>query len=397
MKCYFRSFDVGPGDCNVIRLVKSELEQYAIMVDCGKYTKSVRKYVKEVLRNHINLLIVTHIDGDHIQGLTRMLKDHRDLQIGEIWYNCYGRTRKDEQVTLTEQQWRIFRQLQKVLPLEFDAIHYREINAEQGSTLAETILANEAYKQVWRTEDITKDMSDYKLPEGYGKIVILGPHPDALKEIEKKFKEAFDTYFMQAWNESIANGEELQELLTRLVDSLEGKFLVTQIASNKERIYDATFVREQAKAEDVDKSDTNYSSIAFMLECGEHRVLMLGDAFASTIEETIDAKFANMPKPISCDAIKVSHHGSNRNNSKALYERIDSHLFFIPGGKSDQYPTFGTLGRIAETHKDGQIKKIVFSFGCDNAKNMHEMSAETKSELGIDTEISELEYELFEW
>ena len=165
----------------------------------------------------------------------------------------------------------------------------------------------------------------------------------------------------------------------------------------QERIYDATFVREQAKAEDVDKSDTNYSSIAFMLECGEHRVLMLGDAFASTIEETIDAKFANMPKPISCDAIKVSHHGSNRNNSKALYERIDSHLFFIPGGKSDQYPTFGTLGRIAETHKDGQIKKIVFSFGCDNAKNMHEMSAETKSELGIDTEISELEYELFEW
>ena len=35
MKCYFRSFDVGIGDCNIIRLVKDEREQYVIMVDCG--------------------------------------------------------------------------------------------------------------------------------------------------------------------------------------------------------------------------------------------------------------------------------------------------------------------------------------------------------------------------
>lgn len=32
-KCFFRSFDVGIGDCNVIRIVNDGGRQYAIMVD----------------------------------------------------------------------------------------------------------------------------------------------------------------------------------------------------------------------------------------------------------------------------------------------------------------------------------------------------------------------------
>ena len=65
--CFFRSFDVGAGDCNVIRLVDGD-EQYAIMVDCGRMTAAVKDYVETVLHKHINLLVATHIDGDHIVG-----------------------------------------------------------------------------------------------------------------------------------------------------------------------------------------------------------------------------------------------------------------------------------------------------------------------------------------
>ena len=397
MKCFFRSFDVGIGDCCVIRLVNDEGGQYVIMVDCGKYTKPVKEYLQNTLNNHIDLLIATHIDSDHIQGMATMLKKHKDLTVGEIWYNCYRRTDVAEHIELDDQQKAILQQIQKELPLEFDAINYREISANQGKTLAQTILENELLKRAWKNESITFHTEDFNMPGGFGKIVLLAPEQDALNAIEDKFKNAFDKYFMQAWDESIKNGEVLQELLIRLVDAFSDKYRRKPISGKKKIAYDAAYVREQAKEEDADDSDTNYSSIAFMLECGEHKIAMLGDAFASTIEKAINIKYKHVKKPVECDAIKVSHHGSNGNNSKALFESINSHIYFIPGGKGEKYPTWGTFGRIAEMNKDERAKLIVFSHPCTITTMMNEMDKVEKLKLCIETTIDEQEYELFEW
>ncbi len=396
MKCYFRSFDVGAGDCNVIRLVKDSGEQYTIMVDCGNYTPSVKEYLRDTLKNHIDLLIATHIDGDHIQGLTQMLQKHKGLTIGKIWYNAYRRTSKKTKVTLTEQQKRIIEQIKESYPVEFDAINYREVSAKQGKTLAEVILKNEDFNRVWKKEAITNTTKDYVIPGGWGKIVFLGPQPDALKEIENRFKEKFDMYFMQEWNDSIERGEELQELLIRLADAYQDKFEPKPANATYASEYDAAFIRKQANSEDEDYSKTNYSSIAFMLEVGDHKIAMLADAYANTIVEAIDAKYSGIFKPIGCEAIKVPHHGSNGNNSWLLYSRINSHRYFIPGGRGDEYPTWGTLGRIADSNRDGQDKQVVYSFASDNALKMCEMKDKEKRKLGIETIISQDEYELFE-
>lgn len=396
MKCYFCSFDAGIGDCNVIRLLKDDGIQYAIMVDCGKYTQSIKNYVCDVLHNHIDLLIATHIDGDHISGLITMLSDHEGLTVDNIWYNSYRRTNVEACVELNEQQLRILEQIKKVLPTEFDAINYREISAPQGKTLAKTILENDALNHVWRMDYITDQTADVDLPNDFGKIVLLGPPQETLLTIEDKFKDAFDKYFMQAWNESIKCGEELQELLVRLVDTLPARIKVKSIGAMEESVHDAAFVRNKAKDEDADDSDTNYSSIAFMLECNGHRIAMLGDAFASTIEKIIERKYRDRVKPIACDAIKVSHHGSNGNNSKTLYKLLSSHYFFIPGGKGSDYPTWGTFGRIVESNRDEQTKLVVFSHNCDMTEQINALSNDVKVELGVETVITEHEYELFE-
>ena len=170
MKCFFRSFDVGIGDCNVIRLVKDDGSQYSIMVDCGCYTAPVREYVDNTLHNHINILVATHIDGDHIVGLTKMLSECPNLQIDHIWYNCYGRTENKEAVVeLDENQKEILQWVKNALPVEFDAINYRkEISAKQGKTLAGEILRKEKWKNVWKTDPITSKTPDFDLPDGFG-------------------------------------------------------------------------------------------------------------------------------------------------------------------------------------------------------------------------------------
>lgn len=389
MKCFFRSFDAGIGDCNVIRLIKDDGTQYAIMVDCGKYTQAIKEYVRDVLHNHIDLLIATHIDGDHILGLTKMLNNHEGLLVDNIWYNSYRRINIKNRIGLNEQQKKILEQIKQALPVEFDAINYREISNTQGKSLAKAILEKEALYRVWRTDYITDQTKDFILPNGFGKIVLLGPKPEALLAIEEKFKNAFDEYFMQIWNESIECGEELQELLIRLIDYLQSSIKKKTVASIKEPIHNAAFVRNAAKDETLDDSDTNYSSIAFMLECNGHKIAMLGDAFASTIEDTIVKKYRDDEKPIACEAIKVSHHGSNGNNSNTLCNLISSHRYFIPGGKGTEYPTWGTFGRIVENNKDEYPKLVVFSHTCDMTELINGLSSKDKADLGVETIITE--------
>lgn len=269
--CFFRSFDVGAGDCNVIRLVAGD-EQYAIMVDCGQMTAAVREYVETVLHKHINLLVATYIDGDHIVGLAKMLKDIPDLQIDHIWYNCYRRNDDAEAVELSEQQKKILEWVRNELPVEFDAINYRrEISAPQAKTLAKVILGNEAYRNVWHADYITVETADFELPGTFGKIVLLSPEKGSLYKVEALMKDAFNKYFMQVWGESMSNQEEIHELLLRLVEVYKTRYEQNSISA-VHAAHDVTFVERQAKADDSDDSETNATSIAFMLECGEHRL-----------------------------------------------------------------------------------------------------------------------------
>lgn len=75
MTATIKTFYSGTGDC-IILLLKTENEQYVVMVDCGTYEDAIQRYVQEVLGKSINLLIVTHIDNDHIDGVKNMLIDH---------------------------------------------------------------------------------------------------------------------------------------------------------------------------------------------------------------------------------------------------------------------------------------------------------------------------------
>lgn len=398
MKCYFRSFDVGIGDCCVIRLVKENGEQYVIMVDCGRFTPAVKDYLEGEMQRHINLLIATHIDGDHINGLAQMLKKCPNLQIDHIWYNCYGHGRNNATtVELTEEQKEILQWVKNALPAEFDAINYKkDISAEQGKTLAGEILKKEPWRNVWNAENITDETPDFELEDDFGKIVLLGPPRKALDEIEKRFKDAFNKYFMQVWNDSIREGESLQELLIRLADAYKDKFEKKQISATAPKKLDANYVTQMAEIEGTDTSDTNFSSIAFILECGGHKVAMLGDAFAVTMENAIKSKYEGDHKPLECDAIKVAHHGSNGNTSKTLLEQINSNKYFIPGGRKDEYPTWGTIGRIALSHQEGK-KLIVFSHKGDMSKQIDGLDVAEKEKLHIETTLTEQEYELFEW
>lgn len=116
-----------------------------------------------------------------------------------------------------------------------------------------------------------------------------------------------------------------------------------------------SLVRQLAGIEtDCDDSPSNASSIAMIAKYEGNSVLLAGDA----VEETM---LSSLPKKLAVDAFKLPHHGSARNNSLTLLERVDARKYLISScGTNDDRPSDLTLSRIAAHH--GTDADIVFNY-----------------------------------
>ena len=185
MQVKFHTFPVGAGDC-ITLLLKNGDKELHIMVDCGHYKPEVNDYIKNEFHGHIDYLIVTHIDNDHIKGLIEMLSSKPDLTINHIFYNCYQRTSDD----LQEWDERMVENMKNVyhhLPIVIDMLEDK-INAETSMSLAELILENENWKRAWRREYITENSLAIDLENDMGKFIFLSPAKKALDDLDQKYR-----------------------------------------------------------------------------------------------------------------------------------------------------------------------------------------------------------------
>ena len=93
MKRHQTDFAVLPafhGDCILIKTFDNNNEEFIILIDGGT-AQTFRYSLKAELKDftHIDLLILTHIDSDHIAGLISLLKSSLidNIVINEIWMN----------------------------------------------------------------------------------------------------------------------------------------------------------------------------------------------------------------------------------------------------------------------------------------------------------------------
>ena len=91
-------------------------------------------------------------------------------------------------------------------------------------------------------------------------------------------------------------------------------------------------------------TDANDSSIVVMVEYGEYRFLFTGD-----ISSTIENKLAANPNiDLSCDVLKVAHHGSKYSSSTAFLNATGAQYGVICVGADNSYghPTSTALNNL---------------------------------------------------
>jgi beta-lactamase superfamily II metal-dependent hydrolase len=117
---------------------------------------------------------------------------------------------------------------------------------------------------------------------------------------------------------------------------------------------------------DEDNTTTNGSSIAFILQVQNKRILFLADAHPGMIVQSLD-EYQN-EGTIIFDLIKVSHHGSFGNISRELLNKIDSERYIIStNGQKHGHPDKETIAHII-TRKADFHRKLYFNYITSNSK-----------------------------
>lgn len=285
------------GDCIIVSY--GEKEKYNILIDGGQGRVCFRQlcsYVDSIKRagEKIDLLILTHIDSDHIDGILRLLsrKEFDFSMIREIWFNfgrglqeIYGIKNGNYQVNLYN--------------------NTTEISWKQGVDLEEKIEKEGVKRRI-----VTKLE---KILVGDATITILSPSKDILKKFfEQVSEEKKDT---------------------------------TEIAYSND--YKNSIVELNQKEEEKQVSLTNKSSIACLIESESANILLLGDADADEIVETLTELGYSKNNKLKIEFCKIAHHASRHNTSNELIQLLDCSNYIISTQQtSDGRPSKECLSRI---------------------------------------------------
>ncbi|MDR3047409.1 MAG: MBL fold metallo-hydrolase [Bacteroidales bacterium] len=286
--------DGGTGDTYTYKNHKSKIQDGAL--------KSLIEQIR-IRHEYIDLLILTHVDDDHIGGILKWFE--QDLQakdlVKKVWFNS-GRL-----ISEYFQQEEIPENL-----LTIGNHHSYNTSISQGVVFEDFIEEN----NIWDRR-IIKSGDEINL---FGiKFTILSPSENQLKKLLTKWgKEAPVADTSRVNNYSIS--------LSQLV------------ASDSFR---------------EDNSIHNGSSIAFILEYQAQKILLLGDAHPQTIIDSLTNMGYSSQNPVRVDFVKLSHHGSKANTNNELLNLIQSENFLISSnGSSHNLPDKQCLARIINCKKN---------------------------------------------
>lgn len=268
-----------------------EAAPHRMLIDCGregtwKAIKAACHALPEAERT-FELLVVTHIDSDHIAGILSMLADpKRPINFKDVWFNAYHH--------LVGGTWESF-------------------GARQGENLSDHLKKR---LEVWnRAFDgnavvIEPDMGLPRVNLAGLELTLLSPTRSRLEALAP------------VWKSEIVRGG-----LGRRQKPLADPALVTLVPDGYEAFGPTPDVKRLAREpEQPDTAAPNGSSIAFAAAFEGKRVLLCADAHPTVLE----ASLRSLPEAERrFDLMKLSHHGSRGNLTKSLLDAIECQRFAV--------------------------------------------------------------------
>lgn len=323
------------GDCLWIEYGAKKAPR-RMLIDGGT-TGSIKPLLAKVealpkSQRHLDLLVVTHVDGDHIAGILKFLDTPKlGLSVGEIWFNAYKHLLEPGE----------------------------PFGPKQGEKLTAGILAaklpwNAKFRgKAVRVPD--KGPLPVKTFPGGLELVVLGPTMDKLRLLRPEW-------------EDVCKEAKIKPGKPKRVQVPPGVEAFGPI--NVDTLADAKFKEDATKA--------NGTSIVLLLRYKRTQILLAGDAHPSVIEAGIRRLSPN--KRLALDAYKVAHHGSRNNVNQSLLDHIDcARYLFSTSGAIFHHPSREAVARILKYGRSGKrTTQLVFNYLSNDNKVWNSESLKTK-------------------
>lgn len=270
----------------------------------------------------VELLVVTHIDADHIDGIVKLLRHPElGLKFREVWFNGWP-------------------QLNSLAGGVFVPRTGNDRGAVSGEELDLTLVRT-GHACNARFRGFAAMVADEgELPrmqlEGGLELTLLSPTPGKLDDLRT------------AWMKTLAQvGAEpgdaafVGEKLDRDARFRGGGALPALPGGLDEAADTAT---------SLDAAVANGSSIAFVAEYQGRRCAFLGDAHAPVVQQALGRMARERgEEPLRLDAVKVSHHGSDGNTTTLLLQKLACRNFLIStNGSVFKHPDDAAIARIVK-------------------------------------------------
>lgn len=263
----------------------------------------------------IDLLIVSHIDDDHINGIKAMLGEMLQRQndnqpalfiIGRLWHNSFNTlVGAKKPITIPPA---IIASLGGHGDLEGDGEEH-DINK---------ILAS--VEQGFDVLNLAKALNMPVNPEFTGGLVIANETPLTIDGLSVTVL-----------------GPMLPELTKLQAD------FATWLVAHPDKAVTASLL-----ASFGDTSVPNLSSIVLLVEDGAQRFLLTGDARGDKIMKAAKAlDLLNADERLPVDLLKVPHHGSDRNTAASFFAMFPAPHYIFSGNGEHGNPERATLGFLA--------------------------------------------------
>lgn len=291
----------------------------------------------------IDLLVVTHIDTDHIDGSIILLRAAEQLGItfGEIWFNGW------DQIAREKEQAEALKPLQgEFLTALLQFPHYRD----QWNTRSRGLpikISDEGKLPTWDLPDEAK-------------VTILSPGTRQINRLRARWTSALREFSPGDREEALRRLEARREYRPPPPVPVFG-------ASG-----DPSFGN--------DRSVANGSSIAFLLEHKGVSCLLAGDAhprvLTASIKRLVASRGLDKGDRLRLDAFKLPHHGSMSNVDKELLSAVECPRWIVStNGAVYGHPDRKTAELVAQYSRD------VPEFLCNYESETTRAFADTEKEV----------------
>jgi hypothetical protein len=282
-----------------------------ILIDGG--TSGTRHQIASALQKtgqpqpSLDLLVITHIDRDHLEGILGLLaQDSPGFRAEEVWFNAF-----------------------RHLPDDPNEVVFSPMQAERLTERLDTL--GWGWNKSFGENAVC--MPAHGVPEpitlaGGMKITLLTPTSEALFNLRSDWEDEIRQANLRQGvvnppNDEAAPEEEVSFEIPTLPDL---------------QTLSATPFQE-------DSSTANHSSISFLAEYQGLRAIFAADAPAGDVRASLERLSPN--QPLSLDLLKVSHHGSRYTTSLDLIQKLNCQRFVIStNGSIFKHPDQEAIARV---------------------------------------------------